>query len=160
MGSITEEASRLRANAASSTVQSELDFKQVQKQIGAFAIESKMSEALTDNEFMKLLAIGDGVQKLLQKVRSDLPVAASAISASLLPANAGGNITSIINSLDAADSKLREAESALAGFKDAKDFSKQVGIVKDAEGKLNKGLSEIKSALDQLHVLLFGSSGQ
>jgi|SRR3990172_11365209 len=159
---ITEEASRLRASAASLIIQNELDLKDIERQVAGFKIESTSSEELTDRELKILLAIGEKVAKLLQQASSDLPIACSAIAASLNPTDMAGKITSIINQLDIAKGHFVEAEVGLLKYKDAsdefnkeKEFSERKGILVSAVKGINVILVELRNVLSELHLLVF-----
>ncbi len=51
----TEEASKLRANAAASVIQGELDYRTMDRNLSKFKITSTTSEELTNSEFKQLV---------------------------------------------------------------------------------------------------------
>lgn len=152
---ITEEAARLRANAASSLVQNEFDLKEIQRKLGGGKILSATSDELADSELKALLAIGESMTKLIQQVVANITMAGSATAASAFPTDAASKITTIIIQVDNARGYLEDAEADLSKFKDTDKFSDQKGILETVQTKVSKILEELNNAVNQLHLLLF-----
>lgn len=155
---ITEEAAKLRANAASSIIQNEFDLKEIQRQFGGFEISSATSDELTDKELKTLLAIGESATKLIQQVVLNLAIAGSAIAASVGSADTAGKITAMIIQVDKARNYLKDAESELSKFNDADTFSDQKSILETVRANMEKLVPELNDAMGQLHLLLFSNS--
>jgi hypothetical protein len=154
--SITEEASKLRATAASLIIQNQLETIEINRQITNFKIESTTAEGLSDNEFRNLVVIWDNVGKLLQQLKTVISTTSSAISASVIPANSAAQITSVIDELTNSTSFLTDAQLGLSEFNHTDVFTIRKNILQNAHDKINRAAEGIRNAIRQLHLLLFG----
>jgi hypothetical protein len=161
---LTEEASKLRANAAASLIQRELEWKELARDFsrkfigtsGNIVITSTTSDDLANNELKMLLAIANRFVRLSQQLSRDTPIVCSAIAASSAPTSIAQKITSIINCLDTISYYLNEASAKLSSFEDATTFSAQYDAIYSALDIFNVTSAELNKVLDQLHSLLFG----
>lgn len=153
---ITEEASRLRANAASSLIGNELEFNETKRNYVNFKVQSTTSEEIYDKEFKTLLVLRDTIMRLFGQSRLATTAVCSAISASVFPLNSSAKITAVIIELDSADNFIREAESSLTEFNNTSDFFRRRDFIEIAYDRINKAMAAIKNALDHMHTLLFG----
>jgi hypothetical protein len=153
-----EEASRLRANAASLIIRNQLDLKQTLWIFSNFKIQSTTPEGLADNEFRELVSIYKRVKELLEQVVSTVSTTSSAIAASIYPSNSAAKLTAIINSIDIENKLMGEVEQQFQQFNDSSDdVNVRRSIIIFVQDKINKALTEITSnTLNQLHLLLFG----
>jgi len=153
---LTEEAAKLRANAASSIIKSEMDLKEIEREFASFQIKSDTSDNLADRELKLLLGLGERVSKLLQQVSTSIPSICSAGAACIYPLNVASKITPVIDDIDAAKGYAKETETKFAEFKNQKKFVDQKSALVNAQGKINQTLAKIRSAVDQSHLLTFG----
>lgn len=156
---MSEAASKLRANVASSIVQKQLDLIHFEQKINEIKLESKTWKALNNNDFNSILEVGNEISTLVQDLRLLIPNTCSAISASIYPSNCSMEVTSMINDLDIVIKFLIEAESKISTFRQEKywdDLEKNKSILTCTREYIILAMKTIKKILDQLHNLIFG----
>lgn len=152
----SEEGAKLRANAAYSIVQKELDFKETERLFKNFkGIESTSPSQLHDKEFRTLVGISKGAADAAEQINSIVYVTCSAISASSYPLNSSAKVTSVVNSMDNAKQYLKEIESKTSEFKNSIKFDQQKKIITDMQSILGKSITEIRNTINILYQLLF-----
>jgi hypothetical protein len=151
----TEEEARLRASAAGSIVEAELDTKDLQSQFDDLRVQSTTSTDLADNELKRLSAIGEDAAKLLAAVSSAVTSASSAVAAAA-SGDGGARILTAVDRVSAAKLGLSAAGDKLAACNDASAFSEKIALANEAKTKLGETLAAVQTALEQAHALLFG----
>ena len=135
----------------------ELDFRGIERAFKDFkGIESTTSSQLSDKEYKILVNITRGVADVLQQINSIVSLTCSAISASSNPPNSSLTVTLIVDNVDKAKQYLKEVESQVSKFKTTFKFEQQKSIITDTHKFLGNSITEIRSAFNLLHKLLFG----
>jgi hypothetical protein len=153
---MTEEASRLRANAASTIIQKQLELITLEQNFSSFKIKSSTTKDLYNNELKNILQMGNSISSITQQLKSIIPMTCSAVSASVYPSNCSDKVTSMIKELDEVIKSLVTAQSELSKFDKYGELeynSRQIEYILYNTTKAKEG---IKSILNQLHKLIFG----
>ncbi len=153
---LTEEASKLRSNAAASVIKNQFAFNEIKRNFAAFKIESTTSQDLANKEKITLTSFNDGNKTLLDNdVKNTIESTAKAVSASLFPSNSVIKITSLFNELDNVHSSYKQAQAKLLEFNIALDFNTNKNILLAAQNIIRMSIERIKNVLNLLHQLLF-----
>jgi len=160
---LTEEASKVRSNAASSTIQIEFVFMDLKRDFESFKTQfenpvtrhSSSTEELANNEYRQLSEIKNRTENLIKEVKSDAILCSSAVSASLSPSSSPA-LSSIISEITNVSINLIDANSTLSQFSTSGNFSEQWQVLKTTLDHIGKALEGLKNTIDQILKLLFG----
>jgi hypothetical protein len=162
---LTEEASKVRSNAASSVIQTEFVFRDLRRDFDSFKTEfndplakhSSSIEQLANNEYTQVLEIKNRSENLLEKVKSDAILCSSAVSSSssLSPPSSSA-VLLIMSDIENVSVSLINANSTLSQFSISGDFVEQWQILKTTLDNIDNALVGSKNAIDKILKLLFG----
>ena len=153
---ITEEASKLRANAASSVVNIRFNLGDFTRQFDTFKIESTSTASLNEKEFRIIVDLRNMISKLMEQVKFSISISCSAVSASTFPANAANIINSLMDELANADNNLIEADNKLSEFNASGTFHTQKDIIESVQNYITTASQAIRKTVEQLYLLIFG----
>jgi hypothetical protein len=112
----TEEASKIRSNAASSILQNELNIRDLSRRLGLLNLTSDTREGLSDNEAQSISLALKELSDAQYKLNSNIVLLSSAIAASNLLTSTEA-FTTIFNNSDMIDENIKIATEQLAQFK-------------------------------------------
>lgn len=153
---MSEEASKLRANAASSIIQKKIELIDIDEALNSFRLTSKDVKGLYTSEFKNLLEIGNRISNMAQQLKSVITITFSAISASVYPANCSPELALMIDGLEDVIKHLIKAQSELSKFRENDEFEKNKSVISTTLDTALNANKRIKCIVDQLGKLLFG----
>lgn len=161
---ITEEASKVRSNAATSIIQTEFVFMDLKRDFDSFKTEfedplntkrSSSTEELANNEYRQLSEIKNRTENIFNEVKSGAILCSSAVSASLSSPSSTA-LSLIMSEITNVSVNLINANSTLSQFSTSGDFQEQWAFLKTTLEYINKSLEGLRNTLDHTIKLLFG----
>ena len=154
---ITEEASKLRAAAASTVIQNSLDLEQLARRHQKFNFSSNSSDELYEKELKIILHVREKTETLIQELIQGTQSVCSAVTASSASSlNILDKITIVIQSLDKANGTLSEVQDDFTAFREVSGLQNQKVALESIHRKIGNIIVHCRTITDQLQALLFG----
>jgi len=152
---ITEEASKLRSNAASSTIQNVLNVKQLENNIANFNIESSSSSDLSEKEFKVVIGLNDYANKIHEQLILNIQLVGSAIAASNMSINISNDMMTTLTLLNDIRVMNNEIQKDVSNFDQEDDFTIQKKLIETTYNKIVISKEKSKQVINELISFLF-----